>query len=467
MRPGSWVPERAIPRWTPNRFLPHIPTAPQLAFLSLTEREALYGGAAGGGKSDALLMDALAWIGYPDYAGLLVRRTYRDLALSGAIMDRARTWLDPFVSRGEIHWDGTDYRFTFPSKARLQFGYLATPRDRYRYLSAEYQFIGIDEVTQFEEADYVYLLSRNRRTVTATVPGVKARLGSNPGGIGHDWVRRRFLPWVDESTGKTVYPHREDGQRRIFIPARLRDNPHINAEEYAANLRELDPVTCAQLLNGDWGVRPAGEMFDRRWFSLDGLSFLSRVTRWVRAWDFAGTRKRSPGHDPDWTVGTLMGLTDKADIVVASVIRKRDTAGAIEELVLQTAALDRHAGCSTVRIEQEPGSSGKYVTEAYSRKFLGFDFEGIPATGSKSVRAVPFAQAARAGRIHLVDAPWVADWLSEVEAFPQDTLHDDQVDSASLAFQTLTASSSPAGATVSNEPGSSPYRARRHTVRNS
>ena len=460
------VPARAIPKWSPNRYLPHIPTAPQLAFLALDEREALYGGAAGGGKSDALLMDALAWIDHSDYAGLVVRRTYRDLALSGAIMDRAQTWLAPFVARGEIHWDATDHRFRFPSGARLQFGYLASAADRFRYQSAEYQYIGVDEATQFEEADYAYLLSRNRRTVTATVPRLKARLGSNPGGVGHDWVRRRFLPWVDEGTGRTIYPHRADGERRMFIPAKLWDNPHVNAEEYAANLREMDPVSVAQLLDGDWGVRPPGEMFDRRWFLLDGLTYLPRVERWVRAWDFAGTRKRTLGHDPDWTVGTLMGLTDNADIVVASVVRRRDTAGVIEELVLQTATTDRTwPGCSTIRIEQEPGSSGKYVTEAYSRRFLGFDFEGIPATGSKSIRAVPFAQAAKAGRIHLLDAPWVADWLSEVEAFPQDSLHDDQVDSASLAFQTLTGSASPAGATVENRPGASPYRAPRHTVR--
>jgi predicted phage terminase large subunit-like protein len=163
-----------------------------------------------------------------------------------------------------------------------------------------------------------------------------------------------------------------------------------------------------------------------------------------------------------------MGWTDAGDIVVLSVIRKRDTAGAIEELVLQTARMDKtYPGCSIVRVEQEPGSSGKFVTESYSRKLLGYNFEGIPATGPKSARAVPFAQAAKAGRVHLVDAPWVGDWLSEVEAFPQDSLHDDQVDSASLAFQTLTNTPAPAGATLGRGDltrGASPYAAPRHVI---
>lgn len=456
------VPERAIPRWSPSRFLPHVPTAPQLVYLSLTCREAMYGGAAGGGKSDALLMDALGWIGHADYAGLLVRRTYRDLALSGAIMDRAREWLDPFVGRGEVHWDATDHRFTFPSGARLQFGYLAGPRDRYRYQSAEYQYIGVDEGTQFEEGDYTYLLSRNRRTVTSTVPGLKARMGSNPGGIGHEWVRRRFLPWTNEQTGETIYPHRADGQRRVFIPAKLWDNPHVNAEEYAQNLRELDPILVAQLLAGDWGVRPPGEMFDRKWYQLDGAEWVLRVPHWVRAWDLAGTKKRSPGHDPDFTAGTLMGLTPAGEVLVWDVIRKRDTPGAIEQLILQTAQADRALfGNVSVRMEEEPGSSGKYVSEAYARKLLGYDFQAVSATGAKTVRAVPFSQASRAGLVHLRDAPWVSDWLSEYEAFPQDSLHDDQVDSGSLAFQTLTSSATAAGLTSDQRPEENPYHARR------
>jgi len=452
-----------MPDWYPSEYLPHIPTAPQLVFLSLPNREALYGGAAGGGKSDALLMDGLAWVQFKDYDGLIVRKTYRDLALSGAIMDRARTWLDPFVSRGVVHWDSLDHRFKFPSGARLQFGYLGDARDRYRYMSAEYQFVGIDEATQFEEADYTYLLSRNRRTKAATVPGVKMRLASNPGGIGHDWCRRRFLPWVDDD-GHTVYPCREDGERRVFVPAKLWDNPHINADEYAANLRELDPVTCSQLLNGDWGARPPGEMFDRRWYSLDGEELVSRAARWVRAWDLAGTKKRSAGHDPDFTVGTLMGVTPTSEVVVWDVIRKRDTAGAIEDLIIQTAQADKaRFGSVALRIEQEPGSSGKYVAESYARKLLGYDFEAVPATGAKSLRAVPFSKASKAGLVHLRDAPWTGDWLSEFEAFPQESTHDDQVDASSLAFQTLTQHSPAAGGTVEPSRTKSPYDAPRRS----
>lgn len=411
-------------------------------------------------------MDALAWVGHPDYSGLIVRRTYTDLSKSGAIMDRAREWLDPFVGRGEVHWDHTDHRFTFPSGARLQFGYLSTRADRFKYQSAEYQYIAVDEATQFEEGDYLYLGSRLRRTVDSTVPGLKMRLGSNPGGIGHEWVRRRFLPWINELTGKVAYPHRADGERRVFIPARLWDNPSVNADEYAANLRELDPVTAAQLLDGDWGVRPPGEMFDRRWFLLDGALFVPRVTRWARSWDLASTKKRSIGHDPDYTAGTLMGLCPTSDVVIRDVIRKRDTPGSIIDLILQTAATDEMLTGQRVaiRVEEEPGSSGKYVSEDLARRLLGRDFEAIPASGSKALRAVPFSKAAKSGLIHLVDAPWVSDWLSEYESFPQDSLHDDQVDSGSLGLQTLTGSTAPAGATVSAAQGVNPYNAPRHRI---
>jgi len=128
-------------------YCPHDPTPKQAEFLALDCLEALYGGAAGGGKTDALLMAALQHVHVPGYAALLLRRTYADLALPGAIMDRAKSWLRP---KG-IHWDEKNKRFTFPSGATLTFGYLDTEQDRYRYQGAELQFIGFDELTQFPE----------------------------------------------------------------------------------------------------------------------------------------------------------------------------------------------------------------------------------------------------------------------------------------------------------------------------
>ena len=124
-----------IPMPTPkpirlSRYLPHVPTAPQAYFMGLREREAMYGGAAGGGKSDALLMDASQFVDVPGYAALILRRSYKDLALPGAIMDRALSWWRPF---SQIKWDAGEKTFTFPSGATITFGYLATANDRYRY----------------------------------------------------------------------------------------------------------------------------------------------------------------------------------------------------------------------------------------------------------------------------------------------------------------------------------------------
>src|SRR6185369_16574716 len=141
-------------------YMRHIPHPTQQVFLGLNVREALYGGAAGGGKSDALLMAALQYVDVPGYAALLLRRSWPDLVLPGAIMDRAGQWLADTPARkrdGGRLWE-------FPSGARLQFGYLSTDSDKYRYASAEFQFIGFDELTQFPEEDtYTFLFSRNRR----------------------------------------------------------------------------------------------------------------------------------------------------------------------------------------------------------------------------------------------------------------------------------------------------------------
>lgn len=219
-----------------DAYWPHLATvsAQQAAFLVLDQFEAGYGGAAGGGKSDALLAGAVQYADHPAYAALILRRTFADLALPGAAMSRSREWLT-----GKAHWADRDKTWTFPSGATLTFGYLEHEADVYRYQSTEFQYIGFDELTQFSEAQYRYLFSRLRRTTGLNVP-LRMRWASNPGGVGHAWVKR------------TKIDHQEPGV--IFIPARVADNPGLEVDEYVASLRHLDATLQAQLIDGDWGA---------------------------------------------------------------------------------------------------------------------------------------------------------------------------------------------------------------------
>lgn len=232
---------RASPYWA------HAPTIPQEVFLLHDCREALFGGAAGGGKSDALLMAALQYVDVPGYAAILFRKTYADLSRPGALMDRAREWL----SKTDAVWNETKKRWTFPSGATVSFGYCETPADVYAYQGAEFSFIGFDELTQFGEKEYTYLFSRLRRLQGCDVP-LRVRAASNPGGQGHTWVRARFLIEGPASG-------------RVFVPAKLEDNPHLDRVEYERSLSELDPITRAQLLEGDWGARDKDNSLVPEW----------------------------------------------------------------------------------------------------------------------------------------------------------------------------------------------------------
>src|SRR5262249_20880371 len=131
----------------PPQYCPHVPTPKQLAFLLCPRREAFFGGAAGPGKTDALLMGALQFVEHPNYHALLLRRTFRQLNQSNSIMNRARQWL----ARTNALWKESDKRFSFPSGATITFGNLDSKGDVYQYDSSEFQYIGFDELTSFSE----------------------------------------------------------------------------------------------------------------------------------------------------------------------------------------------------------------------------------------------------------------------------------------------------------------------------
>jgi predicted phage terminase large subunit-like protein len=399
-----------------RRWIPHTPTAKQQSFLDCPAKECFYGGAAGGGKTDALLMAALAYVDVPGYAALLFRRTFADLSLPGALMDRARDWLSASTAR----WNAHDHVWTFPSGATLTFGYLETERDKYRYQSSEVQFVGFDEVTEFGESQYLYLFSRLRRLAGSTVP-LRMRSASNPGGIGHEWVRARFVDHDDDADDNHDADH---AAKRIFIPARLADNPHLDREEYADSLRELDPVTRAQLLEGDWQIRPEGAMFKRDWLTVVENK-PERAAR-TRYWDKACTEGGGAR-----SAGVLIARTPDKLFYIEDAVFGHWSAHKREQIIRETAEHDGEQ--VSIWVEQEPGSGGKESAEATIRNLAGWNVHADRVTGDKVTRARPLAAQCEAGNVRIVRGSWNQEYLEELCSFPLGVLKD-LVDASSGAF---------------------------------
>ena len=400
-------------------YVPWAPTPHQTAFLMLDTLEALYGGAAGGAKTVALLMAALQYVHVPGYNALLLRRTFPDLYQPKGLIPLSKDWLSGKGPRWTAH-----NQWVFPSGAVLQFGYLQHEDDKYRYQGSEYLFCGFDELTEFYESQYRYLFSRLRKPIGLDVP-LRMRCASNPGGVGHDWVRQRF---VDGG--------REEG--RVFLPAKLKDNPHLDQAEYTRAMMNLDPVTRQQLLEGDWSARQGGSLFRREWFEV--VDAEPAGLRKLRYWDLAST-EATKGKDPDYTAGLLLGIGASGVYYVLDVARVRATPARVEALIKQKAELDGKA--APIWIEQEPGSSGVNTIDHYVRRVLsGWAVRGQRSTGSKVERANPVSSQAEAGNIKLVRGPWIGAFLDELEAFPNGS-HDDQVDALSGALNLLAGKGQP------------------------
>lgn len=383
--------------------------------------EAFYGGAVGGGKSDALLMSALQFVDVPGYNAILIRENYQVLSLPGGLMDRAFEWLTPT----DAHWNDKNKRWIFPSGATLSFGYLDGPRDHFRYQSSEFQFVGIDECVNIREKQALYMFSRLRKLETSPVP-IRFRCASNPP------AREQYErgKWVKER-----YIH----SNRIFIPAWMDDNKFLNKVEYEKSLNNLDPITREQLKKGDWDIQISGNFFKREWFPIvdkDKAPSLEDC-RVVRYWDFAST-DAEPGKDPAFTSGCKMAYHEPTQkYYIWNINRFQKSSAKKEAIVRQTADID--TADIPIYIEQEPGSSGKDVISHYQRNILPeFAVEGdtVSGKGSKTKRATPLASAGERGDVLLVRGHWNENFLEELELFP-DGSYKDQVDSASGAYNKL------------------------------
>ena len=218
---------------------------PQTEFLAAGETDVLYGGAAGGGKSYAMLVDPLRYCDKAVHRALILRRSMPELR---ELIDKSRE-LYPKAFPGSKFRE-VEKLWNFPSGAKVEFGFLERDADVYRYQGQAYSWIGFDEITHLPtEFGWNYLASRLRTTDPDIVPYL--RCTANPGGIGAHWVKKRYIdPHVPNDSFEG-----SDGLTRKFIPARLQDNPFLSIDgRYEQMLKALPDVQRRQLLEGNWDI---------------------------------------------------------------------------------------------------------------------------------------------------------------------------------------------------------------------
>lgn len=319
-----------------QKYVPLKLSAKQRKFYDSDEHEALYGGAAGGGKSVALLACALKYVNVPGYNAIIFRRSYADLSKAGALMNLADQWL----SKSDARWDGSRKVWVFPSTATVSFGFLDQANDHYNYQGAEYHCICFDELTQIEPKQYLYLHTRLRgpEQVTSQV-NLRIRCGSNPGGRFHSFYKDRFVTRPED---------------RLFIPARLEDNPGMASQidAYTKTLSSNDAVTFAQLRYGDWVDSAQGIIYE-----VTGKNLIEEL----------------PPDDPDndwhFFIGLDWGWRDATAFVVVA-LRKYDP-------VMYVVHAESHKKWTIVQIHER--------LKELERQFGGFEMM-ISDPGSKQLQ---------------------------------------------------------------------------------
>jgi predicted phage terminase large subunit-like protein len=434
-------------------------------------------------NSDALLMAALQYVNVPGYSAIVFRKTLSDLKLPGSLLDRAHSWLNGTPAK----WMGSEHAYYFPTydhagnlcePAKLVFGYIGQEGAKYRYQGAEFNFVAFDELTQHSEEDYTYLFSRLRRVKcvlhtekdkkgnpiyhpqcptcqsAARVP-LRIRAASNPGGIGHLWVKERFAIQADIlPSGKTRFIGRNPN--RPYIPAFLIDNPHLDQEGYDSGLEELDPVTREQLRNGNWDISPDSR-FKPHWFrrysirnqkfhlSPNGTGdgcYLHEFQRVFITADTAASTKEGPGDDKryrlpnggSWTVLAVWALTHDYNLLLLDIRRFRKE---IPEIPKEVKALYRK--WKPQEIVMEAIGTGKGAYQLCVKE--GLPMRAIHPHNDKIVRSTDAQVRAEKGKIWLPCNPgplWLKEYENELftwSGHPYEV--DDQVDVTSFAAQAI------------------------------
>ena len=420
--------------------------------LQSTAYELLYGGQGGGGKTDELLIDAVRYCDTVGYHAIIFRRTFAMLSQPGGIIDRSRE-----LFRDHASYNSEKYRWQFPSGATLTFGHMQYVSDRHNYDGGQFAFAGFDQLEQFQENQYVYIMSRTRSM--AGVP-VRIRATANPPSeslrdVGDlTWVYRRFLPWLgtDEDLEQAKLPRAQDGEKlwynksgeivppgtpkavaRTFIKATVFDNTALLKADpgYVDRLEQLPYLDRERILHGNWHIRAAGNVFKREWFRYSEV--VPEGLNWVRYWDLAASVKARA----DYTASAAVALDPEGNLFIRDMIRDKwlwpEQTKMMKDQFLNEPGVqhgiesDLLGSTAFLEFLKDADLASKHI-----------DIRGVKPEKDKLTRALAWSRRAEKGRVILVRGPWINDFLGEAVTFDgAGKSHDDQIDTVSGGAQML------------------------------
>lgn len=436
---------------------------PQEQFLSCSADIVVYGGAAFGGKTFALLLEAARWTSKPEYGAVIFRRTSKQIEAEGGLWDTAADLYpglnaEPIVGR---------HQWRFPSGAKVSMAHMQHEKDKFSWQGAQLPMIGLDELTHFTEGQFWYIVSRNRDPSGTVTPYIRATTNPDP----DSWVAKFIAWWIDQDTGYAIpersgvirwfiryrgdiiwadskeelladYPN-SDPMSFTFIASSWKDNAIGMAADpsYMAKLGNLPKVEAERLKNGNWKVRAAaGDYFRESDFHVVGAGELPVNRIRIRWWDRAATEPSEANPEPDWTAGVLMSADPKTGMVyVEHVDRFRGRPGTVQQRIHGHAETDGKQ--TAVGFYRDPGQAGIAEADFLLRLVAGWQSVVVPETTNKETKASPYSAYTQGagpgqGKVALVQGPWNDAFIREHENFPKGQF-DDQVDSAAGAFNWL------------------------------
>lgn len=453
----------------------------QEMFLRSPADICIYGGAAGGGKTFALLLECLRHIDNKRFEAVIFRQSRPQIMSAGGLYATSQE-IYPYLGATSVLTPNVQWRFQ--SGAKITFAHMFYEKEKYNWQGAQIPLLIFDELTHFTESQFFYMFSRNRSTC-----GVKPYIRATCNPDGESWVAKFIDWWIDPDTGYAIESRcgviryfvrrnniihwadsreelyeqfklyapedREDVKSVTFISAKLTDNAAMMEHDpgYMGALRAMSEFDQEQLLNGNWKIRrSAGHYFKRSKVGQMFHATPTDVVKWVRAWDLAATapdtldetegapqalRRNSRSDDSAYTAGVLLGKRRDGRIFVADVINVRENGADVRQLILNTAASDNALyGNVTVRLPQDPGQAGKDQAQSFVRMLGGYSVTTSLESGDKVTRAEPFSSQWLAGNVDVKIAEWNDDYFRQLENFPVGKLKD-MVDASANAYLEL------------------------------